>query len=121
MRGIVVVQVIATLLASTLCLLVDRYAMFSAFMAGIACVVPSVYVWLVSQRTVTAGNTGMGLVIRSELGKYALWVSLMAVVFVFYEPLNVMAFFGTLVVLQISVAIAPFIEAQRLLNRHPRP
>ncbi|MFT7220569.1 MAG: ATP synthase protein I [Candidatus Azotimanducaceae bacterium] len=118
MGGIVVAQAVTTLLASALCLLVDRFAVFSALLAGMVCVVPSAYVWLLSQRPMTTGSTGMGLVIRSELGKYALWISLMAVVFIFYEPLNVMAFFGTLVLLQISVVIGPVIEAQRLLNRH---
>lgn len=60
----------------------------------------------------------MGLVIRSALGKYALLGSLMAMVFVFYKPLDVVAFFATLVFLQLCAMVVPIAEARKLLSRY---
>ncbi len=57
------------------------------------------------------GSTGMGIVIRSELG------SLMAMVFVFYKPLNVAVFFATLVILQICALAVPLAAANKLLKK----
>lgn len=59
----------------------------------------------------------MGIVIRSELGKYALLGSLMAMVFVFYKPLNVAVFFATLVILQICALAVPLAAANKLLKK----
>ena len=125
MGRIVAAQVIATLLASASCLVIDRIAALSAFLAGVVCVVPGIYVWLVSQRALsgssaegaTTNASGMVVVVRSELGKYALLISLMAMVFVFVQPLNVVAFFATLVMLQLCAVVMPVWEARKLLKR----
>lgn len=91
--------------------------MISALFAGISCVIPSVYVLLVSQRPVEKPETGLGLVLRSEIGKFALTIALLMAIFIFVKPLNIMAFFGTFVLLQMCHAVVPLLDARRLLKR----
>ncbi|MGK0259090.1 MAG: ATP synthase protein I [Candidatus Azotimanducaceae bacterium] len=114
--GIAVTQVIATFLASALCLIFDRTASISALMAGVVSVVPSVYLLFVSRRPTAEGDTGIGIVLRGEVGKFALSISLFALVFVFVKPLNAIAFFATYILLQLCTVIAPWLEAKRLLR-----
>ena len=59
----------------------------------------------------------MSQVLRGEAGKFALTTAILAMVFVFVKPLNVVVFFGTFVLLQISQAVIPLLEARRLLKR----
>ena len=63
--------------------------------------VPGLYTLALSLRPVTEGKTGLGNVVKAELGKFALTGSVFALVFVFVQPLNVMIFFGTFVGLQV--------------------
>ena len=114
---IVVAQFIATFLASASCLALDRVAAISALMAGIVCMVPGLYVLALSLRAVEPGTTGIASVVKGEVGKFALTVSLFALVFVFVKPLNVVVFFGTVVLLQLCNLIVPLIEARGLLRR----
>lgn len=111
---IVKTQFIATILVSGLCLVVDQVAAVSALMAGIVCVVPGCYLVLMSIRPVVHGDTGLGNAIRGQVGKLVLMACLFSLVFVFVKPLNVIAFFATLVGLQLCTGLVPFFEARKL-------
>jgi ATP synthase protein I len=114
---IVVAQFIATFLASASCLALDRVAVISALMAGIVSIVPGIYVLVMSLRAVDPGTTGIASVVKGEIGKFALTMSLFALVFVFVKPLDVAVFFGTIVLLQLCNLLVPLIEARKLLKR----
>ena len=112
---IVTAQFIATLLASALCWVVDGVAAYSALLGGLVCVVPGLYMVIVSLRARQSAR--LGSVIRGEVGKFALTAALFALVFVFIKPLNVLAFFGTFGGLQLLYAIIPVVMARRLLGK----
>ena len=114
---IVAAQFFATLLASALCLVFDRVAAISAVMAGITCIVPGCYTLMVSLRPVIKGDPGLRQALRGELGKFALTVSLFALVFVFVKPLNVLVFFSTFIGLQLCMAATLWLGSRRLLKR----
>ena len=100
-----------------MCLTIDRVAAISALSAGLSCVVPTAFVLVVSLRAVSPGETGFSQVLRGEAGKFALTISILAVIFVFVKPLNIVAFFGTFVLLQMCHAVIPLLEARKLLKR----
>ena len=114
---IVAAQFIVTILASALCLVFDRVAAISALMAGICCVIPGCYTLVVSLRPVIKGDPGLSQALRGEVGKFALTVSLFALVFVFVKPLNVLVFFSTFVGLQLSMAVVLWFQSRKLLKR----
>ncbi|MBT4161735.1 MAG: hypothetical protein HOC70_15190 [Gammaproteobacteria bacterium] len=114
---VVAAQFFATFFASGLCLVIDKVAAISALSAGLSCIVPTIFVFAVSLRPISPGETGMSQVLRGEAGKFALTTAILAMVFVFVKPLNVVVFFGTFVLLQISQAVIPLLEARRLLKR----
>ena len=116
--GIVVAQFITTFLASVSILVFDRVAALSALMAGVVCLIPGGFVLAMSLRPTEPGDTGLNHVIRGEIGKFVLSVLLFALVFAFVEPLNVVAFFATFIVLQLCAAIAPWLRARRMLKQH---
>ena len=99
--NVIVAQSIVTVFISAGCFSINMVAFVSAVMAGVSCVVPGLYTLALSLRPVTEGNTGLGNVVKAELGKFALTGSVFALVFVFVQPLNVMIFFGTFVGLQV--------------------
>jgi len=114
---IVAAQFIVTILASALCLFFDRVAAISVLMAGVTCVVPGCYTLVVSLRPVIKGDPGLGQALRGELGKFALTISLFALVFVFVKPLNILVFFGTFVGLQVCMAVVLLLGSRKLLKR----
>lgn len=118
---IVAAQFIATLLAAASCLAFNRVAAISALMAGMVCIIPGLYMLVVSLRPVTQTSTGLAHAVRGAAGKFALTVSMFALVFVFVRPLNAVVFFATFVMLQICVALVPFIESRRLENKRLLP
>lgn len=114
---VVTAQVLATLLASALWLIFGRVAAVSALMAGITCVLPGCYTLVVSLRPVIKGDPGLRQALRGELGKFALTVSLFALVFVFVKPLDVLVFFSTFIGLQLCMAATLWLGSRRLLKR----
>ena len=88
----------------------------SALLGGLVCVIPSGYVLMVSIRP--GGDGGLGQVLKGQAGKYVLSLLLFALVFAFVKPLNLVAFFGTFVGLQLMYAIVPWVAA-RQLERKP--
>lgn len=118
---IVAAQFIATLLAAASCLAFNRVAVISALMAGMVCIIPGLYMLVVSLRPVTQTSTGLAQAVRGAAGKFALTVSMFALVFVFVRPLNAVAFFATFVLLQMCVALVPFIDSRRSENKRLLP
>ena len=114
---VVAAQFFVTIIATALCLLFDRAAAVSALMAGITCIVPGAYVLVVSLRSVIEGDPGLSQALRGEIGKYALTISLFALVFVFVKPLNWVVFFGTFAGLQLCMAVVLWFQSHRLLKR----
>jgi|TARA_B110000238_G_scaffold116376_1_gene126322 ATP synthase protein I len=114
---VVTAQVFATFLASASWLIFGRVAAISALMAGITCVLPGCYTLVVSLRPVIKGDPGLRQALRGELGKFALTVSLFALVFVFVKPLNVLVFFSTFIGLQLCMAATLWLGSRRLLKR----
>ncbi len=122
---IVYTQFFATLILSAICLIVDvlvkdTAAAISALVAGGVCVLPGLYVLAISRREVPAGDTGFGLAVRAEAGRFLLSAAGFALVFVFVSPLNVVVFFGVFLVLQGFSIIVPAREAQRLRRKVTR-
>ena len=68
-------------------------------------------------RPVIKGGLGLSQALRGELGKFALTVSLFALVFVFVKPLNVLVFFSTFIGLQLCMAATLWLGSRRLLKR----
>jgi len=116
--GIVVAQFITTFLASVSILVFDRVAALSALMAGVVCLIPGGFVLAMSLRPTEPGDTGLNHVIRGEIGKFMLSVLLFALAFAFVDPLDVVTFFATFIVLQLCAAIAPWLRARRMLKQH---
>ena len=114
---VVIAQVFATCIASAAWLVLGRVAAISALMAGITCVLPGCYTLVVSLRPVIKGDPGLRQALRGELGKFALTVSLFALVFVFVKPLNVLVFFSTFIGLQLCMAATLWLGSRRLLKR----
>ena len=106
-----------TIFVTVACLAIGRTAAMSALLAGLSCIAPTVFVLLVSLRQVQPGDTGLGLVLKGEAGKFGLTIALLAVIFVSVEMLNVAAFFGTFVLMQVCQAVVHFIEANRLMRK----
>jgi ATP synthase protein I len=114
---VVIAQVLATCIASAAWLVFGRVAAISALMAGITCVLPGCYTLVVSLRPVIKGDPGLIQALKGELGKFALTVSLFALVFVFVKPLNVLVFFSTFIGLQLCMAATLWLGSRRLLKR----
>jgi len=53
-------QLFGTLLVSLLCLALGRVAVMSALLAGISCLVPTLYRLVISLKPPPAGDTGLG-------------------------------------------------------------
>jgi len=114
---VVAAQSVVTILASIVGLAVSEIAALSALLAGISCVLPTLYVLVVSLRPTQPGQTGLSLVLRGEAGKFALTIALLAAIFVLVKPLSVVAFFGTFVLMQICQALVPLFDAHQLMKK----
>ena len=120
--NVLIAQCLATVLVSILCLVFGKetgisfISALSAMMAGVVCVVPGIYVLLISLRQVK--SSGVANILRGEIGKFALSISLFALVFVFFEELRVLVFFGTCVGLQLLHALVPFYLSAKLVKNH---
>lgn len=115
-------QFLATLFLSACCLIFDvlvrdSAAAVSALVAGGVCLLPGLYVLAVSTRQVRDGDSGFGLALRAEAGRFLLSGAGFALVFVFVSPLNIVVFFGVLIFLFGLNAYIPAREAQRLRRR----
>ncbi len=119
---ILVAQLLATLILTVCCLTVDvlvkdTAAALSALVAGLVCLVPGLYVLVLSVREVRVGDSGFGLAVKAETGRFLLSAAGFVLVFVFLKPLNALVFFGVFVALQGFNILIPLKEAQRLRRR----
>ena len=72
-------------------------------------VVPGVYTLFVSSLPLESGSTGIGRVLKAEIGKYCITLSLLIGIFVTVEDLNPVIFFVSLLVLYFSPALLPLV------------
>jgi len=72
-------------------------------------VVPGFYTFFVSSLPLERGSTGIGRVLKAEIGKYCITLSLLIGIFVSVEDLNPVIFFGSLLVLYFSPALLPLV------------
>lgn len=81
------------------------------------CVVPGVFILFQSEKAQAARGPGLGEAMRGEVGKLLITGVLFAAVFIGVKPIDVVAFFGTFVVLQLAYVIVPLIDARRMMRR----
>ena len=74
-------------------------------------VVPGLYTLFVSSLPLDSGSTGIGRVLKAEIGKYCITLSLLIGIFVSIKDLNPMIFFISLLVLYFSPALLPFVTS----------
>ena len=72
-------------------------------------VVPGLYTLFVSSLPLETGSTGIGRVLKAEIGKYCITLSLLIGIFVSVEDLNPVIFFVSLLVLYFSPALLPLV------------
>ena len=72
-------------------------------------VVPGLYTLFVSSLPLETGSTGIGRVLKAEIGKYCITLSLLIGIFVSVEDLNPLIFFVSLLVLYFSPALLPLV------------
>ena len=72
-------------------------------------VVPGLYTLFVSSLPLESGSTGIGRVLKAEIGKYFITLSLLIGIFVSVEDLNPVIFFVSLLVLYFSPALLPLV------------
>ena len=120
---IVTAQVVIPFGAAAGCLFVDVVASYSALLGGLTGVLPTLYavVRFSGQQRSARGGNGLTPLLTGELGRQAFSIALFSVVFVLVEPLNVLCFFGTFVLMQMCYGIVPLIEAMRLRRRATIP
>ena len=89
-------QLVMTLLVATSFLVVSEITAWSALLGGLVCVIPGIYILLMSswRRPQTAAGTGLGIVLSGEAGKYGLSILLFVLVFTWVQPLDPLVFFG---------------------------
>jgi len=115
---IVIVQFIATFLAATLCLPLDRVIAYSVLLGGLTCAVPNAYMaWRVRRESV---NPGLALsnFIWGELGKYALTIMMFVSVYLWVKPFEAGYFFAALGVGLLFNLLTPLIDALRAQVSH---
>ena len=71
--------------------------------------VPGLYTLFVSTLPLESGSTGIGRVLKAEIGKYCITLSLLIGIFVSVKDLNPVIFFISLLVLYFSPALLPFV------------
>ena len=72
-------------------------------------VVPGLYTLFVSSLPLESGSTGIGRVLKAEIGKYCITLSLLIGIFVSVKDLNPVIFFVSLLVLYFSPALVPLV------------
>ena len=72
-------------------------------------VVPGLYTLFVSSLPLESGSTGIGRVLKAEIGKYCITLSLLIGIFLSVEDLNPLIFFVSLLVLYFSPALLPLV------------
>ena len=77
--------------------------------AASVAVVPGLYILFVNSLPLERGSTGIGRVVKAEIGKHCLTISLLIGIFVSVEDLNPGIFFISLLVFYLSPSMLPFL------------
>ena len=77
--------------------------------AGTVVVVPGLYTSFVNALPLERGSTGLGRVVKAEIGKYCITISLLIGIFVSVEDLNPGVFFISLLVFYFCPSMLPFL------------
>ena len=102
-------QLVITLLVATSFLVVSELTAWSALLGGLVCVIPGIYILLLSswRHPQTAASTGLGIVLSGEAGKYGLSIVLFVLVFTLVQPLDPLVFFSVFGGLQLINLLLP--------------
>ena len=115
-RIILVQSAVTTLITSCLLLMAEEGAL-SVFLAGVSCILPTLFVTFMSLRPTPFGKSGIGQVLKGEVGKFLLTAALLTVIFTQYDTLKVALFFCMFFVLQLCQILVPLVDARRLIKR----
>ena len=84
-------------------------AALAVLTAAMVAVVPGLYTLLVNALPLEKGSTGIGRVVKAEIGKYCITISLLIGIFVAVEDLNPGIFFISLLIFFFSPTVLPFL------------
>ena len=117
---ILAAQAGATLLAAAFAALASPQAAVSAFLGGVACLVPGLYalLFLQSKRDVIP-DSGMSWALRSEASRLALTAAVLGCIFAGYQELHLPAFFCVFAGLQWFYGLIPYLAARRQQAKKP--
>ncbi len=94
----------------------DPVVGYSILLGGLCCVVPGAFAaYRMSLPTVQVSEAASH-VAKAQVGKFALTVCLLIVVFSQVEPLSGLFFFGTMAVVQLAYVVEPLLHRQYLSN-----
>ena len=79
--------------------------------AATVVVVPGLYTLFVSALPLERGSTGIGRVVKAEIGKYCITISLLIGIFVSVEDLNPGIFFMSLLVFYFCPSMLAFLPS----------
>ncbi|MEX0942893.1 MAG: ATP synthase subunit I [Pseudomonadales bacterium] len=94
---IVRAQFVATFLTSALCLMIDWVAAYSAFLGGLTCALPSAFMAWRFIREVADPGTAFANLVRGEVGKLLMTMTMFTGIFLTVEPIALPYFFLALV------------------------
>ena len=115
-RILLVQSAVTTLITSCLLLMAEDGAL-SVFLAGVSCILPTLFVTLMSLRPIPFGKSGIGQVLKGEVGKFLLTAALLTMIFTQYDTLKVVLFFCMFIFLQLCQILVPLVDARRLIKR----
>ena len=111
---IFVVQSSVTIFTSIAFMMVSKIASISALLAGLSCVLPSLFIFLVSLKPIEPGQNGFLKVLRGQFGKFVLTIAILSSIFALVSPLSVSVFFANFVLMQVCVMVVPLADAYRI-------
>ena len=103
-------QLIATVLVTALCLLIDGVAAYSALLGGLTCVIPAAF--MLKRLKLSGSEVGSAAVAlaMAVVGKLVLTCTLFVAVFLLVKPLDASWFFGVLIGLHGLYVIVPLVD-----------
>ena len=84
-------------------------AALAVLTAAMVAVVPGLYTLFVNALPLERGSTGIGRVVKAEIGKYCITICLLIGIFLSIEDLNPGIFFISLLVFYFSPSMLPFL------------
>lgn len=100
-------QLIATVLVTALCLLIDGVAAYSALLGGLTCVIPAAFMLKRLEHPGSEAGSATVALTMAVAGKLVLTCTLFIAVFLLVKPLDARWFFGVLIGLHGLYVIVP--------------